>query len=143
MAPSAHSTVERLASAMPTGRVGKAVAVGALALAAAAVWNNVRARKAEANHPPMGRFVEINGARVHFLERGTGSPVVLLHGNVVSADDYVWSGCSTVSPEIIAWSHSIDPVTASATGRPESCGRRRRRRNTSARHSPSWVWSDP
>ena len=92
MAPSAHSTVEHLAAAVPTGRVGKAVAVGALALAAAAVLNNVRARRAEASHPPMGRFVEINGARVHYLERGTGSPVVLLHGNVVSADDYVWSG---------------------------------------------------
>ena len=92
MAPSAHSTVERLAAAVPTGRAGKAVAVGALALAAAAVWNNVRARKAEHDYPPMGRFVEIDGARVHYLERGTGSPVVLLHGNVVSADDFVWSG---------------------------------------------------
>ena len=88
MATSAHSTVERLAAAAPTGRAGKAVAIGALALAAAAVWNNVRARKAENDYPPMGRFVEINGARVHYLER-----------------------CSTVSPRIIAWSRSIGPVT--------------------------------
>ena len=92
MARSAHSTVERVAALAPSGRAGKAIVAGAAALTAAAVWNNFRTRRAEASHPPMGRFLEIDGARVHYLERGTGSPVVLLHGNVVSADDFVWSG---------------------------------------------------
>ena len=92
MARAAHSTVERIAALAPTGRAGKAIVAGAAALAAAAVWNGFRARRAEASHPPMGRFLEIDGTRIHYLERGTGSPVVLLHGNVVSADDFVWSG---------------------------------------------------
>jgi pimeloyl-ACP methyl ester carboxylesterase len=68
---------------------------GAAALAAgvaAAAWNNARARRAERDHPPRGRFLEVDGVRLHYLERGAGPPVVLLHGNVVTAEDYLWSG---------------------------------------------------
>ena len=35
-----------------------------------------------------GRFVEIDGARVHYIARGRGRPVVLLHGNGTMAEDY-------------------------------------------------------
>jgi pimeloyl-ACP methyl ester carboxylesterase len=79
--------------AAPTSRAGTALLAGAAALAAAAVWNNARARRAEHDHPPRGRFLEVDGVRLHYLERGgAGPPVVLLHGNVVSAEDYLWSG---------------------------------------------------
>ncbi|HYD99340.1 MAG TPA: alpha/beta hydrolase, partial [Alphaproteobacteria bacterium] len=70
----------------------KALAATAAALGAAAVFNTYRARKAERDHPPRGRFVEADGVRLHYIERGEGPPVVLLHGNVVTAEDWLVSG---------------------------------------------------
>lgn len=73
-------------------RTGTILAVAAAALAAAALYNTYRARKVERDHPPAGRFVTVDGVRLHYLERGEGPPVVLLHGNVVTAEDFVLSG---------------------------------------------------
>ena len=33
----------------------------------------------------------MNGVRLHYIERGEGPPVVLLHGNVVTAEDFISS----------------------------------------------------
>jgi pimeloyl-ACP methyl ester carboxylesterase len=55
-------------------------------------YNVYRTRKAEREHSPTGRFVTVNGVRLHYLERGEGPPVVLLHGNVVTAEDFQTSG---------------------------------------------------
>ena len=30
--------------------------------------------------PPIGRFITVEGVRLHYVERGTGTPLVLLHG---------------------------------------------------------------
>jgi pimeloyl-ACP methyl ester carboxylesterase len=68
------------------------LAATAAALAAAALYNTYRARQVERRHPPAGRFLEVAGVRLHYLERGEGPPVVLLHGNVVTAEDWVLSG---------------------------------------------------
>ena len=73
-------------------RTGTILAASAAALAAAAVYNVYRTRKVEHDHPPAGRFVTVEGVRLHYLEQGEGPPVVLLHGNVVTAEDWVWSG---------------------------------------------------
>jgi pimeloyl-ACP methyl ester carboxylesterase len=40
----------------------------------------------------MGRFIGIDGVRVHFLDRGKGDPIVLLHGNGSMIQDFVGSG---------------------------------------------------
>jgi pimeloyl-ACP methyl ester carboxylesterase len=61
-------------------------------VAALAVGNQLLAKRAERRHPPKGRFVEVEGVRLHYLDAGTGTPVVLIHGNGVTADDYVVSG---------------------------------------------------
>jgi pimeloyl-ACP methyl ester carboxylesterase len=61
-------------------------------LAAMTAYNIYRARKAEREHPPTGRFVIANGVRLHYIEKGEGPPVVLLHGNVVTAEDFKTSG---------------------------------------------------
>ncbi|MDQ6621813.1 MAG: alpha/beta hydrolase [Pseudomonadota bacterium] len=66
---------------------GAAVALGALA-----IWVADRARRAELSHPPRGALLTVDGVRLHYLERGQGTPVVLLHGNVVHAEDFVVSG---------------------------------------------------
>jgi pimeloyl-ACP methyl ester carboxylesterase len=55
------------------------------------VYNVYRTRKAEREHPPSGQFVTVNGVRLHYIERGDGPPVVLLHGNVVTAEDFISS----------------------------------------------------
>ena len=66
-------------------------AAGAAAIGAAA-FNAVRARRAEEANPPIGDFVEVDGVRLHYLERGTGAPVVLLHGNATMIEDWLASG---------------------------------------------------
>ncbi|WP_458098267.1 alpha/beta fold hydrolase [Roseomonas sp. WA12] len=61
--------------------------IGLLALA-----NHAIARRAEHRHPPEGSFIVVDGVRVHYSDRGTGSPVVLIHGNMVTGDDFNTSG---------------------------------------------------
>ncbi len=38
------------------------------------------ARQAERRVPPQGEFVEVDGERIHYVERGEGRPIVMLHG---------------------------------------------------------------
>src|SRR5215211_6594339 len=64
----------------------------ALVLVLLAAVNYAVARWAERRHPPEGKFIEVDGTRLHYSDRGTGRPVVLLHGNVVSGADYNTSG---------------------------------------------------
>ena len=67
-------------------------AAGALAGVAAAAFNALQARKAEEANPPLGQFVEVDGVRLHYVERGEGPVVVLLHGNGTMVEDWVASG---------------------------------------------------
>ena len=62
------------------------------ALAGAALFNQARARRAERETPPAGRFVEVDGVRLHYVTRGDGRPVVLLHGNGMMVQDMEASG---------------------------------------------------
>ena len=70
----------------------RAAAVTAGVLAVAALVNRHLAQKAEAENPPTGRFLEIDGVRLHYVERGTGEPLVLLHGNGSMIQDFDSSG---------------------------------------------------
>jgi pimeloyl-ACP methyl ester carboxylesterase len=76
----------------PASRTGKILAASAAVLAATVVYNIYRTRKVEHDHPPSGRFITVDGVRLHYLEKGEGPPVVLIHGNVVTAEDFVLSG---------------------------------------------------
>jgi len=79
---------------LPPGnrRAGMLAAAVAASAAATAVWVESRARRAEREHPPEGQFLEIDGVRLHYVARGEGPPVVLLHGNNVSLEDFNASG---------------------------------------------------
>ena len=68
------------------------LAIGAAALAAAALANHAVARRTERRHPPRGRFLEVDGVRLHLTERGSGPAVVLLHGNGATSQDFEASG---------------------------------------------------
>jgi pimeloyl-ACP methyl ester carboxylesterase len=64
----------------------------AAALGAAAVYNRKQTRDAERRHPPIGRFLDVDGVRLHYIERGQGDPLVLIHGNGTMIQDFTVSG---------------------------------------------------
>jgi pimeloyl-ACP methyl ester carboxylesterase len=72
---------------------------GAAALAALALFNRARANRAEAHCPPIGDFVEVDGVRLHYVDRGEGLAVVLLHGNGVMLQDFELSGVLELAAE--------------------------------------------
>jgi pimeloyl-ACP methyl ester carboxylesterase len=69
-----------------------AAVVAAGALAATALLNRLLAKKAEQDNPPTGQFLEVDGVRLHYVERGSGEPLVLLHGNGSMIQDFESSG---------------------------------------------------
>src|SRR3954454_5265802 len=73
-------------------RTGAVLATSAAALAALALYNVYRARRAEREHPPAGRFVKVDGVWLHYVERGQGQPLVLLHGIMTLIQDWGTSG---------------------------------------------------
>jgi len=91
-----RSNVSKAANLVKRGpkasRTGTILAASAAVLAATAAYNLYRTRKVEHEHPPTGRFITVDGVRLHYLEKGEGPPVVLIHGNVVTAEDFVLSG---------------------------------------------------
>jgi len=38
------------------------------------------ARQVEKTLPPRGRFIDVDGARIHYIDEGAGPPIVLIHG---------------------------------------------------------------
>ena len=69
-----------------------AAAATAGALAISALVNRRLAKNAENDNPPAGQFLEVNGVRLHYVERGSGPPLVLLHGNGSMIQDFESSG---------------------------------------------------
>jgi pimeloyl-ACP methyl ester carboxylesterase len=57
------------------GAAGLAALLGGSALFAART-----ARKVETALPPRGRFVDLGGQRLHYLDEGAGPPIVMIHG---------------------------------------------------------------
>ncbi|MDB5793105.1 MAG: alpha/beta hydrolase [Massilia sp.] len=73
-------------------RLRSGAALGALALAACYLVVRSKSAQAERDNPPRGKFIEVDGVRLHYLERGSGPVLVLLHGNGVFANDFEYSG---------------------------------------------------
>ena len=70
----------------------KALVPAALGAAGLAIANRAFAGSAESKHPPTGEFIEVDGVRLHYLIRGEGPPIVLLHGNGTLIEDWIVSG---------------------------------------------------
>jgi pimeloyl-ACP methyl ester carboxylesterase len=79
-----------------SSRVAPILAVGGTVLMALAVSNVIMARRAERRNPPKGTFIDVDGVRLHYSDRGEGSPVVLIHGNMVTGEDFDTSGIADV-----------------------------------------------
>jgi pimeloyl-ACP methyl ester carboxylesterase len=78
-----------------TKRIPMAAKLGlaAAALGAAALFNRKKAREAEAATPPIGKFIDVDGVRLHYVERGAGGPpLVMLHGMGALIQDFLGSG---------------------------------------------------
>lgn len=63
------------------GAIAAAVLVAALIVLLYLLWISRRIRRrAERLVPPPGRFVEVDGNRIHYVDRGSGPPLLLVHG---------------------------------------------------------------
>jgi pimeloyl-ACP methyl ester carboxylesterase len=76
---------------LPGGRTTTILLASAAALAGTALIVNWQARRAERRHPSEGEFITVNGVRLHYIEAGEGSPVILLHGNGSMLNDVALS----------------------------------------------------
>lgn len=85
-----RSVTGRRATNSTSLAAASAAAIGVLA--AVTLVNRYLSNKAERDNPPSGRFLEVNGVRLHYVERGAGDPVVLLHGNGSMIQDFESSG---------------------------------------------------
>src|SRR3954447_23916477 len=74
------------------GWLGPALVGTAAALGAAALYTAKMTRDAERKHPPIGRFLDVDGVRLHYIERGQGDPLVLIHGNGTLIQDFTVNG---------------------------------------------------
>ena len=77
---------------MSTGAAILAILAGAFVILVIA--NVVFSLIAERKNPPIGSFIECDGVRLHYLERGNPAArcVVLFHGNGTMIQDFILSG---------------------------------------------------
>ncbi len=69
----------------------RGVLLAGAAMLCAALLVRERSRRAERENPPTGRFVDVDGVRLHYVERGEGPPLVLLHGLATMGLDFLLS----------------------------------------------------
>lgn len=75
------------------------VAAAAGVLGATALVNRRLAERAQRDNPPQGRFIDIDGVVLHYVERGNGRPLVLFHGNGSMIQDFESSGLIDLAAE--------------------------------------------
>lgn len=87
-------------------RVARRLAVAMLiVLVIGFVTTRVLVAIAESEHPRLGTTIEVAGSRHHYVDRGKGPPIVLVHGAFGASQDFV----ATILPELstryrcIAW----------------------------------------
>jgi pimeloyl-ACP methyl ester carboxylesterase len=88
--PRSSIPARRRKAKAPSFAVASAAVIGALA--AMALLNRHLAKKAERDNPAAGRFLNVKGVRLHYVERGSGEPLILLHGNGSMIQDFESSG---------------------------------------------------
>lgn len=86
-----RSLIPTKTSSRPSGWQTAGI-VGAVGLAASLLFVQAKKRSAEQENPPQGKFVDVDGVRLHYLDQGEGPALVLLHGNGVYSTDFAVSG---------------------------------------------------
>ncbi|MGR3481556.1 alpha/beta fold hydrolase [Salipiger marinus] len=75
------------------------LAVLALAgCAATGIASDRSARGAVEAYPPEGRFLEVDGHRVHYVEKGSGPDLVLIHGASGNLRDWTYDAVDRLAP---------------------------------------------
>ncbi|MGE5525283.1 MAG: alpha/beta fold hydrolase [Rhodospirillaceae bacterium] len=74
-----------------------ALAWGLASAAVSATLIRYKTYKAERENPPRGQFIDADGVRLHYIERGLGIPLVMLHGSETTAQDFEWSGLMQIA----------------------------------------------
>src|SRR3954470_13317565 len=95
----------------------RALTLGAAAALASAAYVHQRAWRAERGSPPLGSIVEVDDIRIHYLDRGEGTPLVMLHGNGSMLQELRLSGLYRLAdaryrgivPDLRAHGHSSGP----------------------------------
>ena len=82
-----RSLIPTRSSRAPTALQGAAL-LGLAGLAASFLYVQSKQRSVEREHPPQGTFIDVDGVRLHYVERGEGPALVLLHGNGLMADEF-------------------------------------------------------
>src|SRR5271163_3112361 len=93
MALDFHRNSKRAVRGSKSGSWLPGVAVAAAGLAASAVYVREETTRVEREYPPTGKFMMVQGVRLHFIDTGGADPVlVLLHGNGAMIADMEISG---------------------------------------------------
>jgi pimeloyl-ACP methyl ester carboxylesterase len=103
---------------------------GALgALGALALFTSHTARRVNAALPPLGRFVEVGGTRIHYLERGEGPALLLIHGLGASMRVFTHSVLDRLAGEfrVVVMER---PGSGESTRGPRACARVRSQAET-------------
>ncbi|MFC7703677.1 alpha/beta fold hydrolase [Plastorhodobacter daqingensis] len=87
--PPPHRRIRNRRRVLPRGLLP--VLALAVAGVASAAYTRRKSAEAEAENPPTGRFVHVDGMRLHYVERGSGQPLVLIHGNTMMGLDFLLS----------------------------------------------------
>lgn len=80
------NTLKRLISILT------ATAAATFLAGTAAALNVISTRRTERRHPASGRLIDVGETRLHYIDQGDGPPVVLLHGDGLTAVDWRSSG---------------------------------------------------
>ncbi len=85
-------------------------AVIVILMLAAAGCASLKARESEASYPATGRFTRAGGYSLHYIEAGSGSPVIYVHGSQGSTIDL------TLSPTFAALTAEFHVITYDRPG---------------------------
>ena len=72
-------------------------------------------KEISATFPFESRFIEVEGSKIHYVEEGTGDPILFLHGNPTSS--YLWRNIIpyaaemglAIAPDLIGMGKSDKP----------------------------------
>lgn len=60
-------------------------------LCALRVFSDYKTAEAERLYPAQGKFIQADGLKMHYVRKGSGRPVVLIHGSFGSVNDFTFS----------------------------------------------------
>ena len=97
-----------------------AIAAAAITIGALAEFSVIAARRIERAVPPQGRFLDLDGERLHFLDVGAGAPLVLIHGLAGQMGNFTHSLVERLSGEfrVVAFDRPGSGYSTRAEGSP-------------------------